>query len=39
MSRYLIRYISEIHNRLMAQFALVEQLSDKATRALCEQRT
>ncbi len=38
MSRYLIRDISEIHNRLIAQFALVEQMSDKATRALCDQR-
>jgi phosphate transport system protein len=39
MSRHLQRDIQEIHKRLMAQFGLVEQMSDKATRALCDRRT
>jgi phosphate transport system protein len=38
MSRYLKRDIAEIHDRLIAQFGTVEQMSDKATRALCERR-
>ncbi len=38
MSRYLYRDFQEIHNRLMTQFGLVEQMSDKSTRALCDRR-
>jgi phosphate transport system protein len=38
MSRYLQRDIQEIHNRLMSQFGLVEQMSDKASLALCQRR-
>lgn len=38
MSRHLYRDIQEIHKRLMTQFGLVEQMSDKATRALCDRR-
>lgn len=36
MSRYLLREVSEIHDRLMKQFGLVEQVTDKACRALCD---
>lgn len=38
MSKHLHRDVQEIHNRLMAQFGIVEQMSDKATRALCDRR-
>jgi phosphate transport system protein len=36
MSRYLQREIEALHNRLMNQFGLVEQMCYKATRALCD---
>lgn len=39
MSRHLYRDIQEIHKLLMAQFGLVEQMSDKAARVLCDRRT
>ncbi len=36
MSSYLQRDVDEIHDRLMRQFAVVEQMIDAASRALCE---
>ncbi len=38
MSSYLRRDVDEIHDRLMRQFATVEQMFDAATRALCENK-
>ena len=38
MSKYLQRDIQEIHDRLLAQVAVVEQMVDKATQALCQGR-
>lgn len=38
MSKHLQRDVESIHRRMMALFGIVEQMIDKASRALCEQR-
>ncbi len=38
MSRHLQKDVDFIHRRLMALFGIVEQMIDKAVRALCEQK-
>ena len=38
MSRHLQKDVDSIHRRLMALFGIVEQMIDKAVRALCEQK-
>ncbi|MFT5300897.1 MAG: phosphate transport system protein [Mariniblastus sp.] len=38
MSKHLQKDVDQLHHRLMALFGIVEQMIDKAVRALCEQR-
>ena len=38
MSKHFSKDVEVIHNRLMSLFGVVEQMIDKAVRALCEQK-
>ena len=38
MSKHLQNDVQQLHRRLMALFGIVEQMADKAVRALCEQK-
>ena len=38
MAKHFLKDVEVIHNRLMSLFGVVEQMVDKAVRALCEQK-